>query len=99
PKGRHSGRVRAKGDVPALGAGVPSSVKWFVKYGLGKGENQARALGEQCPSGSLWRVADQAVRSVPQWLRGRGDRVRICYLNVGMELGRRRVQRQNGIGA
>lgn len=70
------------------------SMKWFVKYGLGKGENQARALGNQCPPGSWWRAANQAVRSVPQWLRGRGDRVRICCLNVGMELGRRRVQRQ-----
>lgn len=75
--------------VPASRLSMP----WFVKYGMGKGENQARAMGALCPSGSLWRVANQTVRGVPQWLRGRGDRVRICCLNVGIELGRRRVQR------
>jgi glycosyltransferase involved in cell wall biosynthesis len=72
------------------------SLGWFIKYGIAKGENQVRAEGPAGPPGSLWRLVSQAVRAVPQALRGRGDRVRICCLNVGMEWGRLRARREQG---
>jgi glycosyltransferase involved in cell wall biosynthesis len=67
------------------------SLRWFLRYGIGKGENQLRAEGQP---GSVWRILSQTLRAVPQALRGRGDRVRICCLNVGIEYGRLRARRE-----
>lgn len=75
------------------------SLRWFLKYGVGKGENQARMEGPGGQKGSLVRAWSQALRAVPQALRGRGDRVRICCLNIGIELGRMRVRRPSGPSA
>jgi glycosyltransferase involved in cell wall biosynthesis len=69
-------------------------VRCFVKFGIGKGENQVRAEGPGARPASLWRLVSQAVRAVPQALRGRGDRVRICCVNVGLEWGRLRARRE-----
>jgi len=71
-------------------------MRWFLKYGIGKGENQIRAEGRGGRPASCWRLLSQAVRAVPQALRGRGDRVRICCLNIGIEWGRIRARREQG---
>ena len=42
----------------------------FIKYGLSKGENQARMDGNAGPGGSLLTALSQAVRAVPQAARG-----------------------------
>src|SRR5262249_6738385 len=77
-------RARAAG-IP--GVYVPTAVcrhlvpddrltfRWFLKYGVGKGENQARVDGANGVRGSWLRASTQALRAVPQFLRGRGDRV------------------------
>ena len=65
-------------------------VRDFLRYGIGKGENQAR-MDANCPTGSLWHAATQTVRGVRQAAIGRWDRVLICALNVGVDLGRRKV--------
>jgi len=66
-------------------------VRDFLRYGIGKGQNQAR-MDASCPPGSLWHAATQTVRGLRQAAIGRWDRVLICALNVGVDLGRRRVQ-------
>jgi GT2 family glycosyltransferase len=66
----------------------------FLNYGIGKGSNQYRLGTEGKRSGSLIRAAEQLLRSVPQALRGRGDRFRICLINAGIEIGRRAAARE-----
>jgi glycosyltransferase involved in cell wall biosynthesis len=61
---------------------------WFFRYGIGKGRNQGRLPGAKHSPGSLLRAIAQAARAMPQMLRGRWDRVRICCLNMGIEIGR-----------
>jgi hypothetical protein len=52
-------------------------VRDFLRYGIGKGENQAR-MDAACPPGSLWHAATQSVRGMRQAAIGRWDRVLIC---------------------
>ena len=61
---------------------------WFFRYGLGKGRNQGRMLNSRRSHGALLRATSQAARALPQMLRGRWDRVRVCCLNLGIEIGR-----------
>jgi len=67
------------------------TVRDFLSYGIGKGANQAR-MDSNCPPGSLWHAATQTVRGLRQAALGRWDRVLICALNVGIDLGRRKAQ-------
>jgi glycosyltransferase involved in cell wall biosynthesis len=61
---------------------------WFFRYGLGKGRNQGRLPDARPSRGSLFRAIAQAARAMPQMFRGRWDRVRVCCLNMGIEIGR-----------
>jgi glucosyl-dolichyl phosphate glucuronosyltransferase len=69
----------------------------FLNYGIGKGLNQYRIGTENGRGGSLIRAMSQFLRAIPQALKGRGDRARICLINVGIELGRIRASRVSGI--
>jgi glycosyltransferase involved in cell wall biosynthesis len=62
----------------------------FYRYGIGKGINQYRLEGKRHRSGSDKIIVDQAIRGLYQLLKGRKDRARICVVNIGMEIGRRR---------
>jgi len=66
----------------------------FLRYGVRKGEGLARLDGPAGPRGSLLVALSQAARAVPQAFRGRWDRVRICCMNIGIELGRRKARYQ-----
>jgi glucosyl-dolichyl phosphate glucuronosyltransferase len=68
----------------------------FLNYGIGKGLNQYRIGTENGREGSILRATSQLLRAIPQALKGRGDRARICLINVGIELGRMRASRAAG---
>jgi glycosyltransferase involved in cell wall biosynthesis len=68
----------------------------LLNYGIGKGLNQYRIGTENGRKGSMSRAASQLLRAIPQALKGRGDRARICLINVGIELGRMRASRASG---
>jgi glycosyltransferase involved in cell wall biosynthesis len=68
----------------------------FLNYGIGKGLNQYVIGTENGRKGSVVRAAGQLLRAIPQALKGRGDRARICLINVGIELGRTRASRASG---
>lgn len=62
----------------------------FLSYGLVKGENQAKAGGPSAASGSLRCAAVYSLRGLYQACKLRRDRVGLCLINIGIELGRRR---------
>lgn len=64
------------------------TLSWFFRYGVGKGSNMRLMHGADGQRGSLLRAMTQGLRAVPQALRGRWDRVRVCSLNMGMEIGK-----------
>jgi glucosyl-dolichyl phosphate glucuronosyltransferase len=68
----------------------------FLNYGIGKGLNQYRIGTENGRKGSMVRATSQLLRAIPQALKGRGDRARICLINFGIELGRIRASREAG---
>jgi glucosyl-dolichyl phosphate glucuronosyltransferase len=65
----------------------------FVNYGLGKGINQYRMGVEGGRAGSVPRAVSQLLRGLFQLAKGRGDRMRLCLINYGIEMGRRRAAR------
>jgi len=71
-------------------------ISGFINYGIGKGLNHYRIGTENRREGSMVRAAGQLIRAVPQLLKGRGDRARICLINVGIELGRMQAARKSG---
>jgi glycosyltransferase involved in cell wall biosynthesis len=81
--GLYVGTAVARHVIPAERLRIRS----FLDYGIGKGINEYRLrhAGEQ--KGSYRQILDQVVRAMPQALRGRWDRVRICAVNVGLEIG------------
>jgi glycosyltransferase involved in cell wall biosynthesis len=58
----------------------------FFRYGLIKGRNLRHMLGNAACRGSLLRAVSQAARAMPQMVRGRWDRVRVCSVNIGFEI-------------
>ena len=73
-------------------------VRSFFDYGVSKGFNQYLSGADEFRPCSFSRIADQLVRSVPQVLKNRGDRARICLVNIGIEIGRlkaRQAKSQN----
>ncbi|MCU0247557.1 MAG: glycosyltransferase [Bryobacter sp.] len=71
----------------------------FVNYGVGKGLNQYRMGVEGGRAGSLRRAGSQVLRGVYQLAKGRGDRMRLCLINYGIEMGRRRAAREGSAEA
>lgn len=69
-------------------------LKEYFRFGIGKGLNQYRGGTEGKRDGSPWRAANQLARGGWQLLKGRGDRFRICLINAGIEIGRRRGARE-----
>lgn len=67
----------------------------YINYGLGKGINQYRMGTEEGRAGTFATALWQLVRGGVQLLKGRGDRMRLCLINYGIEMGRRRAAREN----
>ena len=65
----------------------------FFRYGLLKGEQQARANPTQFGNGSICRSGLDLLRGGCQMLRQRSDRARVCLINSGFQLGIRRAKR------
>ena len=65
----------------------------YVNYGIGKGLNQYRMGVEGGRAGSLRRAGSQVLRGLYQLGKGRGDRLRLCLINYGIEIGRSRAAR------
>lgn len=66
----------------------------MVNYGIGKGLNQYRAGVDTERTGSIWRAGSQLLRGVYQLAKGRSDRMRLCLINIGIEIGKRRAARE-----
>lgn len=71
---------------------APSRLRWrsFFSYGLVKGENQAKTAETPDPRGSARRAALYSLRAIHQACKWRWDRVGLCLMNLGIEVGRRR---------
>lgn len=70
------------------------SLVGYVNYGLGKGINQYKMGVEKNRQGTFKVACWQLVRGMIQLLKGRGDRMRLCLINYGIEMGRRRAKRE-----
>lgn len=83
------------GESPVLHYVAPNrtGISALLNYGFGKGLNQYRMGVDRQRRGSLERAGSQALRGALQILKGRGDRARICLINIGIELGRIRAAR------
>ncbi len=66
------------------------ALRWFYRYGLGKGANAVRTEMNAVANGEAKRAAWYAIRAVRQAAKGRWDRVCLCAMNIGIEIGRRR---------
>jgi glycosyltransferase involved in cell wall biosynthesis len=92
------------------GVYVPGALAWhltpgdrlgfrsFFRFGLMKGANQYRMSPGRNDRGSYARAGSQFARGVYQMLKSRGDRARICMVNTGIEVGRRRASREGDSG-
>jgi len=89
-RGRYVGRALAWHLIPE----ERLRLRAFVDYGIGKGINQHRLQAPGARRGSYLRIVEQTARALPQALRGRWDRVRVCAVNVGLEIGHRRAGRE-----
>ena len=73
-----------------LVAASRSTWRSFFRYGVAKGENQARVSTEPARKGWRRRVLSYALRAVFQACKLRWDRVGLCIMNIGLEIGRQR---------
>lgn len=69
-----------------------SRLRWrsFFSYGLVKGENQAKTTEAPAPRGFARCAALHSLRALHQACKLRWDRVGLCLMNIGIEVGRRR---------
>jgi len=93
------GRIRAAGVV---GVYVGEALCWhrvdperltlvrFFRHGIAKGQSE-EAISGRVASGSYAMAVSFIVRGLRQSLLGRGDRLRQCVINAGMEVGKRRA--------
>ncbi len=66
------------------------ALRWFYRHGLGKGANSARTETNAIANGEAKRAVWYAIRALRQAAKGRWDRVCLCAMNIGIEIGRRR---------
>ncbi len=71
-----------------------TTLRHAFEYGVRRGIHDAVMARDCEASGSYCRAVACCVRAVYQMLKGRGDRVRLCLRNAGMELGRCRALRR-----
>jgi glycosyltransferase involved in cell wall biosynthesis len=74
---------------------VRFSMSEYLRYGFGRGLNQFQQGVGGDKGGSWARVAGQTSGGLYQLLKSRGDRFRICLINVGIEMGRMKAKRNH----